>query len=401
MSKVLIVDDENCIRLSLRELLSDAGYYVETAECAKKATQILSSQHIDIVLSDIILPQISGVELLKTIKDTSPYVQVILMTGEPNVETASQAVRGGAFDYLSKPVRKAQLLKSIANAYKVKILEDDHRRLVKENQLYQENLEEQVVWRTSELITANELLKEEVAERIQAEIDLDMANQQLREQKQHLRALASKLSLTEEYERRKLAADLHDSVGQTLAYAQIRLEMLNSEIENKKINDSISEITDIVEKANNDAHTLIVELSPPVLHELGIESAIEWQVEQMQEQYGLKCIFNYQQDTKEQLDTDRQIALFRAMRELLINTAKHAKATCARISIERDDSSVSITTNDDGVGFDPMQLKPEFNKNGGFGLFNVRERMGYFGGKVDILSEPGDGARIKLTMPFG
>ena len=83
---------------------------------------MLSAEDFDVVLADIILPRITGVDLLKAIKQSSPHVQVILMTGEPTVETASEAVRAGAFDYLSKPVGKEQLLKSVANAAKVKAL---------------------------------------------------------------------------------------------------------------------------------------------------------------------------------------------------------------------------------------------------------------------------------------
>jgi len=97
-SKVLVVDDEMGIRTTLRAFLQDAGYQVDVAEDTQRARELLAAGDYDVVLSDIILPGASGVELLKAIRDASPPdIQVIMMTGEPNVATAAEAVRVGAF----------------------------------------------------------------------------------------------------------------------------------------------------------------------------------------------------------------------------------------------------------------------------------------------------------------
>ncbi len=151
MANILIVDDEQSIRVTLREFLRDADYEVGVAEDADQAMGMLAEEVFDVVLADIIMPKITGVALLKAIKETSPRVQVILMTGEPTVETASEAVRAGAFDYLSKPVGKEQLLKTVAHAAKVKALDDERQRLTEENRQYQENLERLVDERTTDL----------------------------------------------------------------------------------------------------------------------------------------------------------------------------------------------------------------------------------------------------------
>ena len=151
MAKVLIVDDEKSIRISLREFLRDAGYVVAVAEDADEATELLRAGDFDVLVTDIILPRITGVDLLKSIKDTSPHVQVILMTGEPTIETASEAVRSDAFDYLTKPIDKELLLKTVANAARLKSLDDDRRRLTEENHQYRNNLEHLVEERTTAL----------------------------------------------------------------------------------------------------------------------------------------------------------------------------------------------------------------------------------------------------------
>lgn len=156
MARILVVDDENSIRVSLREFLRDADYEVDTAEDADEAIGMLVAEAFDVVVTDIILPRITGVGLLKSIKEASPHTQVILMTGEPTVGTASEAVRLGAFDYLAKPVGKEQFLRTVANAAKVKALDDEHRRLAEENQVYQEDLERLVDERTAALRLSEE-----------------------------------------------------------------------------------------------------------------------------------------------------------------------------------------------------------------------------------------------------
>ncbi len=118
------------------------------AEDADEALHMMALEHFDVVVTDIIMPQITGVALLKAIKEASPHVQVVLMTGEPTVETSSEAVREGACDYLSKPIGKEQLLKSVANATRIKALDDERRRLEEENRGHRENLENQVEERT-------------------------------------------------------------------------------------------------------------------------------------------------------------------------------------------------------------------------------------------------------------
>jgi len=158
-SKVLIVDDERSIRVTLSAILDNAGYEVETAEDAEQAREMLAQGRYDVVLSDIVLPRVSGVDLLKAIRQIAPEVQVIMMTGEPTVETASEAVRAGAADYIVKPVPRDAVLHSVANAAKMKRLEDERSRLVEENAAYQHGLERLVGERTQKLEEALQNLR--------------------------------------------------------------------------------------------------------------------------------------------------------------------------------------------------------------------------------------------------
>ncbi len=164
MSYILVVDDEKSIRITVGEFLKSAGYSVEIAENADVALKLLSTKNFDIVVSDIILPRITGIDLLKSIRKISPNVQVILMTGEPNLETASEAVRAGAFDYLTKPITKEKITRIVALAVKIKKIDDERRRLEIENKLYQNNLEKLVEERTKSLEESEEKFRSLVEE---------------------------------------------------------------------------------------------------------------------------------------------------------------------------------------------------------------------------------------------
>ncbi len=148
MARILVVDDEKSIRITLKEFLAQDGHSVEVAGDADEGICLLKKKGFDVVLADIILPRVTGVNLLKAIRKASPDVKVIMMTGEPTVETATESLRAGAFDYLFKPISKDVVLKIVRNAADVKILEDEKRRLEEENRQHREELERMVEERT-------------------------------------------------------------------------------------------------------------------------------------------------------------------------------------------------------------------------------------------------------------
>ena len=151
MTRLLVVDDEVGIRNLLKAALSREGYEVTIAEDAISAQALMQTIDFDVVVSDISLPRMSGVELLQFIRQAFPRVQVVLLTGMPNVETAAEAVRSGAFDYLSKPIDLKALGRSVGNAVRVKALDDERARLEVENRRYSEHLEKIAMERAMEL----------------------------------------------------------------------------------------------------------------------------------------------------------------------------------------------------------------------------------------------------------
>lgn len=151
MSRVLVVDDEPGIRLSLAAFLRNDGYEARAAADVPGAMAVLEDCEIDVVVSDVVMPGESGVQFLSRVHQHNPGIAVILLTGEPNVDTASEAVRLGAFDYLPKPVSKAVFLAVVARAARSKAQYDRNLELVGENERYRNNLEELVRTRTAQL----------------------------------------------------------------------------------------------------------------------------------------------------------------------------------------------------------------------------------------------------------
>ncbi len=154
-ARVLVVDDDAGIRRLVHTLLKNAGYQADTVEDAQLAQKQLLEEEYDVVISDIMMPGMSGIELLKILQQNSPDVPVILMTGNPDLETAAAAIRAGsAVDYLSKPFSTDQILQTVKRAVEIKKVRDENRRLTAENENYQLHLEEMVEEKSAELVSA-------------------------------------------------------------------------------------------------------------------------------------------------------------------------------------------------------------------------------------------------------
>ena len=151
MARILIVDDEISLRHTLGVFLRGVGHEVVEADDAEVAEQRLVQTPFDVVVTDIILPRVSGVELLQRIQNVAPHVQVVMMTGDPTLETAIESLRAGAVDYLFKPIDKPSIIKVVSNATRIKQLEDTRRKLEEENRLHREHLEALVKERTGQL----------------------------------------------------------------------------------------------------------------------------------------------------------------------------------------------------------------------------------------------------------
>ena len=214
-----------------------------------------------------------------------------------------------------------------------------------------------------------------------------------------LRSLASDRSLTEERERRRIAVELHDRVGQLIVIAKIKLGIVRESISSLALGGKLSEVGKLIDQAIQNTRSLTYELSPPILHELGFEASVQWLCKDAEERYGISTYFENDVSTKPLSDNIR-IVLFTAVRELLVNVMKHAKALRVGVSIQKDNDTICVKVEDDGVGFDMSEMDFHVTRKGGFGLFSIRERLAHLGGRVDVDSIPGTGTRVSLFAPL-
>ncbi len=144
MARILVVDDETGLRQSMALFLQREGHETTTAANLAEAREQLSEMPVDVTVTDLVMPDGNGIQLLAWIRENSPRTKVLIVTGHPTVETAAEAVRSGAFDYLPKPVNRDTLIRVTGNAVRFQEMED-------ENQAYQKNLEALVAQRTERL----------------------------------------------------------------------------------------------------------------------------------------------------------------------------------------------------------------------------------------------------------
>ncbi len=243
------------------------------------------------------------------------------------------------------------------------------------------------------------LVEEREAHKREQEREAHERERELRERSEKLRALAAALAMAEERERRLLAQDLHDDLGQLIAVIKLKLSALGamdlSAAQRQALDDSLT----VVEQAVRTLLTMSFKLSPPMLYDLGLVSALEWLADEIRYVYKLEVHIEDDGAAKP-LDPAVGATLFRAVRELLINVVKHAKVTAATISAKVENGQrLIVEVSDAGVGFD-IDALPVTNGGPRFGLLSLRERLGYLDGTVGVRSIPGDGTSVTLNVPL-
>jgi two-component system CheB/CheR fusion protein len=215
-----------------------------------------------------------------------------------------------------------------------------------------------------------------------------------RSYEQKLKQMAFETAAAEERERRRIAADLHDRIGQALALIDIKLNGLRQSLGGAGGKD-LDDCRSLVRQSIVDLRTQSFELSPPILYDLGLEAAVSWLADQMKQDSGLEVHIDDDGEPKPLEETTAAL-LFRAIREPLLNVLKHAHTGVAWVSLRREGEQLCVQVRDEGVGFDVEQAQP----TSGFGLFSVRERISRLGGSVEISTAPGRGVHAELRLPL-
>lgn len=234
-------------------------------------------------------------------------------------------------------------------------------------------------------------LLQAIAERIADLVALDTAQKALATYQDELRSLASQLAITEQRERREIATYLHDRIGQELALMKLRLESLRGRARDEADNKTIDQVCELAAGVLAKTRTLMFEISPPILHELGLVPALEWLADSIRSQHGLDV--EVDADPVAVVEEDLRALLFRSTHELLTNVVRHARATKATVRVREYEGSLRIEVEDDGQGYQQTGLPS--GTTGGFGLFSIRERLAHIGGRLEMHSSRGTRAIIE------
>ena len=255
-------------------------------------------------------------------------------------------------------------------------------------------LEEKVAERTREFLQINETLRDEINERTRIESELLASQQKSRELSAHLQSVR-------EEERKKLARELHDELGQTLTALKIDLVRLGEKTRSDEksltvyqIKNNILAMVTIVDAAMDTTRKIVAELRPGVLDELGLAAAMEWQTGEFQKRTRIKCSLEIEFD-ENAVDMNVKTTIFRILQECLTNIARHSGATAAKIRLRDDGGRVFFEVEDNGRGFDFQQA----DAANSFGILGMRERALLLGGTTEISRRESGGTLISVLIP--
>jgi PAS domain S-box-containing protein len=241
---------------------------------------------------------------------------------------------------------------------------------------------------------------EDVTQRTRAEARLQELNEALEKRARQARRLAGELLQAEQRERRRLAHVLHDHLQQLLVGAKLRATLIAGQVGSAEVQESATELNDLIQQSIDSSRSLAVEISPPVLYREGLAVALHWLGSWMERKHGLKVAVQAEERAdpiKESVST----LLFESARELLFNVVKHAGVKEASLELQRlGEEGVRVAVRDEGSGFDPTPFRTGVGpSSAGFGLFSIQERLDLVGGTMVVESAPGEGSRIVLEVP--
>ncbi len=215
---------------------------------------------------------------------------------------------------------------------------------------------------------------------------------------QQLHRLASELTRVEQRERRRIARILHDHLQQQLVAVRMKLNKASRYAQDETLLSAIREADALVNESIETSRCLACELSPPVLHESGLQAALRWLATWKREKHGLMVDLRGDGDA-EPVEEELRVLLFQIVQELLFNVVKHAQTDRACVEVSQMERGVQVVVSDEGVGFDPGELDLSRTSARGFGLSSVSERLEVMGGMLHIDAAPGRGTRVTVRVP--
>jgi PAS domain S-box-containing protein len=220
----------------------------------------------------------------------------------------------------------------------------------------------------------------------------------LRESEKKLRHLSSELLTSQETERKRIAAELHDGLGQALMVAKMRLRAIERSLPagepDKECEDLLGYLDEVIENVRRLSHDLM----PPALEDLGLQTALRHLLDELAKYSGIRLLTDLD-DIQDIFSPEKQLIIYRIFQECLNNITKHAHATEVSVAIKREPGGVSCRLEDNGSGFDVQKVLAGDSRKRGLGLAAMDERVRMMGGSLQVWSQPGSGTRISFLIP--
>jgi PAS domain S-box-containing protein len=250
-----------------------------------------------------------------------------------------------------------------------------------------DELEVRVQERTRELASLNDDLTAENEERLKVEIEL-------RESEEQVRLFASQCLTAQETERRRIAAELHDSTAASLAAVRFRIEKTREDVKKGlDVTESLQDLSSNVAQSLAEVRRIMTDLRPSVLDDLGILPALNWFCREYQKTYAHISVEKQMGIEEQEVPDSLRTPIFRIAQEAMNNVAKHSLASLVKLAIQKEGEKILLSIQDNGVGFDPGTASK------GMGLSSIRERAQLSGGAFELQSGMGKGTTIRVSWP--
>jgi signal transduction histidine kinase len=328
----------------MRELLTPEGHAVVCCSSGVEALAEVAARPPDLVLLDVVMPKMNGFEVCERLRATPAMAEVpiLILTALQDRESRLRGLRAGADDVLSRPIDTEELLARVRTIMRL----NRYRRLS--------------------------------------------------EDRQRLESLSRQLLRVQEQERRSLAMELHDEVGQTLTLLKLSLQTLRERHPDARLDADLTATMRSVDGVLQRIREMSLNLRPAMLDHLGLIPALRWLTDR-QRQGGGAQVRLMERLGGQRLPPEVEIVVYRVVQEALANAARHAQAKRVCVWVWPSRGGVTVTVRDDGSGFDARAALADHKT---FGLLGIQERVQAVGGRITITSRAGKGSTVRGWVPL-
>ncbi len=486
-AKILLVDDDADMRDYGSLLLEQYGYAVSTAGDGQAALNILAGTKPDLIVSDVMMPRMDGLEFLKIVRETpaTREIPVILLSARDGEQSRVEGLDAGADDYIEKPFSANELLarvkahlkmarirgESAEREYQLRIEAERAAEALRESEerlrLVIESVEDYAIittdlegtitgWNTGAEKSFGWMRAEAVGQSVEMiftpedrensvhklEMQTALENGRADDERWHYhkdetrffvsgvltllkdgasgfvkiardqtekmraekavrdREIMQRIVGAQELERKRLARDLHDELGQQFTALRLNLERAKQMCDDEAVCAVIDKIQTVAKRIDDGVDFIAWELRPAVLDDLGLYAALDKYVREWSRHTGITAELLGSEMKNARLLPETETNLYRITQEALNNISKHACASSVEISIRRRDDLTVLIIADDGIGFDLVKINLNRNDQIKLSLIGMKERASLVGGSFEIESAPDSGTTVFVRVPF-